>query len=71
MGNSNTESNEETSSNEHLDVDTNGLHDNSDDHDGATRDDTSTSTSDIGNIWSNWEGDDRANGHNSIEQTTS
>jgi len=54
MSNCNAESDQEASSDEHVDVRTNRLKNNADDHDQAACDNTGTSSSNIGNIWSDW-----------------
>lgn len=53
MCNGDSKSNQETSCNEHGDVDTNGLKHNSDDHNDASGHNTNTSAGDICNIGSN------------------
>jgi hypothetical protein len=53
MSNGDSETDQETSSYEHLNIDTNRLKSNSDNHDDTTGDDTSTSASNISDVWSN------------------
>lgn len=71
MSNGNTETDEETGSNEHGDVGTNGLQDNTNDHDDTSGDNTGTSTKDIGNVRSDGKSDNRTDRHDGVEQTSS
>jgi hypothetical protein len=58
VSNGNTESDEESGGDEHLNVDTDRLENDTTNHDNTTSDDTYSTTKDIGNIWGDWEGDD-------------
>lgn len=71
VGDSNTESNEETSSNEHVNVGANGLQNNTNDHDDTASDDTGTSSSNIGDIGSDGQSNDGTDRHNGVQQASS
>ena len=53
VSNGNTETKEETSSDEHVDVDTDTLESDAESHDTATDGNTDTTTKDIGSVWNN------------------
>jgi len=64
--NGDTESDEETSGNEHGDVDGDGLKDDTDDHDDAADEDTRSTTEDISGVWYSGNGGKRTNGHDGV-----
>jgi hypothetical protein len=69
VGNSYAKANEESGRNKHLNVDTNRLHNNADDHDDTTSHNAHAPTKDVGNVWNTGKGADRARGHDSIQKT--
>ena len=71
VGNGDTKTDEETSGNKHLDVVTDGLENDTGDHDAATGDDTNTTAEAVGDVRSDSEGDERTDGHDGVEKTTS
>lgn len=55
-----TETDKETGCSEQLQVDTNRLENNTENHNRAANNDTPTSAEDIGGVWDDWERADRA-----------
>ena len=62
VGNGDTESEEETGCDEHLDVDGDGLENHTDDHDDAADADTSAATEDISGVRDEWDSDEGTDG---------
>ena len=69
MSNGDTESQEETRGNEHLEVDGDGLQNDSGYHDDAADDDSPASSKSVRNVWNDGQGDERTNGHDGSEKT--
>lgn len=69
VGDSNTESDEETSTDEHAEVHSSRLEDDSNDHENATSEDTGAATIAIGEVRYNGKSDERTDGHDGVEQT--
>jgi hypothetical protein len=71
MCNSNSEADQETSSDEHLDIGTDRLQHDSNDHDHASGDHPRASTENICDVGCDWESNDGADGHDSVEKSSS
>ncbi len=70
MCNGDTESDKETSCNEHVNVDTNRLENNTSDHDEAASDNSRTSSSNVGDVRSNWESNNASDRHDRVQKTS-
>jgi hypothetical protein len=70
VSHSKTETDQESRSNKHLDVNGSRLEDNANDHDAASSDNTSTTTSNIGNVRGDWESHNRTNGLDGVQQAS-
>lgn len=71
MGNGNTETDEESRGDEHLDVNTNRLQNDTENHNNTTDSDTGATTKTIGNIGSDSESNNRTDRHHGVQQTAS
>ena len=71
MRNSNSEADQETSSDEHLDIGTDRLQHDSNDHNYASGNHTRAPTENIRDVGCNWESNDGADGHDSVEKSSS
>lgn len=69
MGNRNTESKEEASGDEHLQVDRNGLEDHTEDHDQTSDHDAPSSSQTVCDVGDDRQSDERANGHDTSQKT--
>ncbi len=70
MCDGNTKSNEESSSDEHGEIDTDRLHDHAEDHNNAADHDAGSSTQVIRNVRHDRKCNDRTNGHNGVEKAS-
>lgn len=71
VSNGEAETYQKSSGNKHSNVDCSRLEDNANDHDDASGDDTSTTTKDIGDVWSNWKSHNRADRLDGVQETSS
>lgn len=69
VGNGDTETQEEASSDEHPEVDRDRLQDNTDHHDDAANEDTHPTSKAVGNVRGDWKRAEGADSHNAGEKT--
>ena len=68
MGNGDAEPDEEAGAYEHADVAGDGLKHDAEQHDDAADHDTSATAQNIGGVGNGGDGDERAHGHDAVEQ---
>ena len=71
VGNGNTETDEETTSNKHLNIHGDGLEDDTENHDNTTNENTCAAPKNIGGIRNEWNSADRSDGHHGAHKTQS
>lgn len=69
VGEGDTETDQETSTDEHTEILGGGLESDTDEHDEETNHDGDSSASPIGQPWGEWNGHDGTDGHNGVEET--
>jgi hypothetical protein len=69
VSDSNTESDKETSTDEHVEIHSSRLNNDTDDHEDAADKDTSATTEAIGEVGDDGKSDERTDGHDGVEQT--
>jgi hypothetical protein len=71
VGDGNTETDHESGAQEHVVVRTNGLQNDSDQHDAAADEDTHATAEDVRTVWHEWDGANGTGSHDSVQDTQS